>query len=263
VSISQRETVAALAIIGSLSVLVTLAYAVNVEYAPDESSHIRVVEHHSRTLRLSTWEKWRYGDFRGHPYHLFSPVPYAVYVPFHWMRELVDQGEGGESGVEVLRLGGVVFAILQVLITWKIAIRLFGQTWAAGFATLAANLVPQLRYVHGYVNADAFAILLGAVAFYWILRLFDNGEPTLLTSSLVGLTLAAMAHGKYTVFPIAGLLFLVFAIRVATVRPPWRAAYRLVGVPLPSRSFSRDGFTCTSTRSSAMERSWSAEASSS
>jgi len=88
-SLTRCQAGVAVAAIAALCILLTWAYARSLGEAPDEMSHLHMVAHHAHTLRLSTWEDWRYGFHRAHPYHLFSPIPYFAHVPFHWLSDLL------------------------------------------------------------------------------------------------------------------------------------------------------------------------------
>ncbi len=221
----------AVASIAGLCALLSLGYALGLRFAPDESSHIQMVSHYSTSLRLATWEDWRWGDSRGHNYHLYSPLPYVGHIPFYWIERHTNGGEELKSGRRVgLRSAAVVYTVLQTWVTWLIAARLFGRTLEAALATLAMNLVPELRYVHGYVNADSFTILCCSTAFYYILRLFDMRPVGLSAAAWIGLTLAALALSKYNGFPVGGFLFAALVVRIAVDRPGWRAAYRKLGI---------------------------------
>ena len=89
-----------------------------------------------------------YGSYRGHAYHLFSPAPYFAYVPFHWIQKRTDVERN-----RITRLGGIVYAIAQFWVVWLLVSELLGKNGTALLVTLAANLIPEIRHLHGYVNA--------------------------------------------------------------------------------------------------------------
>lgn len=204
---------------------ITLAFDFTVGYAADESSHLHMVEHHSKSLDYASWEDWTEGSYRAHAYHLFSPLPYLVYVPFHWIQQRTDVPRN-----RITRLGGCVYAVAQFWVTWLLVSQLLGRTGTALLATLAANLIPELRHLHGYVNADSFAILTGTFAFYLIFRMRDGERMRLSLTAWVGLSLAGLAHAKPTAYPIAGVLLAVFAWRLRSYDYSRRELLRRIGI---------------------------------
>jgi hypothetical protein len=205
----------------------TLAFNLTVGYAGDESNHLRIVSHHSETLRPASWEDWSYGTYRGHAYHLFSPVPYAAYIPFHWVQEQTNVARN-----RITRLGGSVYAIAQFWITWLLVSQLIGKNTPALLATLAVNLIPELRHLHGYVNADSFSILMGTWAFYLMVRMRPGERMDLSFVALIGLALAGLAHSKPTAYPIAGVLFGVFCWRLRSHSYSAREVFRRLGIAI-------------------------------
>lgn len=208
-----------------VAVGLTLAFNLGVGYAGDEQSHLHVVEHHSRSISPSPWDEWAYGSDRGHAYHLFSPVPYIAYLPFERIQEKTQVGRS-----RVTRLGGVVYAAAQVLVTWLISVQLLGRTTAALLLTFAVNLIPQLRYLHGYVNADSFTILMGTWAIYLAFKVWDQARIAPALVCAVGLAVAGLAHSKPTAYPIAGLLLAVFCVKLLKSSHDLRQILRRLGV---------------------------------
>jgi len=212
-------------------VAISLALAWLLDYAADVSSHLTVVRHYARTWRWMTPEQWELGPERGHGYHLFSPVPYAPYVPFEFLQQHVGWLHGGERGRFVVRLGGVAILVAQLAATIAIVRRMCPACSRSEgvLVAVASNLVPQLRYLHAYPNADAVTILAGTLAFAVALRVLQRSALTLRDAILVGGTLGLAAHGRYTVFVVAGLLLTLFVGRVVLGRLGPRTTYRFVG----------------------------------
>jgi hypothetical protein len=97
---------------------------------------------------------------------------------------------------------------------------------------LAANLVPQLQYIHGYVNADAVTILTATIAFALLLRIVQRERLSLRDAVLVGLTVGVAAHGRYNGFLVAGLLLVIYIVRASRSSSSLRTKFRLVGVAI-------------------------------
>jgi hypothetical protein len=92
VKVSFATSAAALLTIVLVCIGLSLHYELEIGYAPDEGNHMLMVEHHSRSLALAAHEDWRYGAYRGHAYHLFSPVPYVAFVPFYLIQQRFGRG---------------------------------------------------------------------------------------------------------------------------------------------------------------------------
>ncbi len=217
-----------------LVVALSIAFAWTLRYAPDESSHRAVLEHYVHHLGWMTRDEWQYGALRGHGYNLFSPVPYLPYLPFALIADHVSVLGIATHRLFVMRLGGLLVALLQLLATIALVRRMCrdcGRVEVIAVA-LAANLVPQLRYIHAYVNADAVTILTATIAFALLLRIVQRDHVTLGDAALVGLTVGVAAHGRYNGFLVAGLLLVVCVVRVLRSSPSLRAKLRLVGVAI-------------------------------
>ena len=230
----RRAQYAQYALAGAVFLVVALSisFAWTLRYAPDETSHRAVVEHYVHHLGWMTRDQWQYGALRGHGYNLFSPVPYLPYLPFALIADHVSVLGIATHRLFVTRLGGVLVAVAQLLATIALVRRMCrdcGRVEVIAVA-LAANLVPQLRYIHAYVNADAVTILTATVAFALLLRIVQRDHVTLADAALVGLTIGVAAHGRYNGFLVAGLLLVVYVVRALRSSAALRTKLRLVGV---------------------------------
>ena len=231
--IRRRTSIVSVAVIITLSCLISLFYSIRIGYAPDEGNHVYMARHVANHFRLATTEEWAYTTYRGHPYHLYSPVPYVLHVP----TVLLDQHFGFGHGFwgndrTVRRLGGLVYAALQVIVTWLLGVALFGRTWTAVTFTSAVTMVPQLRYMHSYVNADSYTILIASVILMLSVRVIRDCRIDLGRSVMFGLAFAAMAHGKYNGWPVALIAMMTFCLVIIRQWPGLLAAYRQIGIAL-------------------------------
>jgi hypothetical protein len=204
-------------------------------YGPDEVSHLTIVRHHAHHIEPASWEDWQYGGLRGHAYYLFSPVPYAVYIPFQWLAEWVGPVESAATpDYFVNRLGGLLIAAAQLALTIAIVRRLWRQCTLlqAAAVAVAANLIPGLRYLHAYVNADGVTILTVTACFALALRLVQRADITIADAVLVGLTLGLAAHGRYHGFVVPVALLLTFGVLVLRREKGYRIRFRLLGIAI-------------------------------
>jgi hypothetical protein len=211
---------------------ISIALAWSLRDAPDESSHLAVVEHYAHHLGWMTRQEWQLGSARGHGYNLLSPLPYMPYLPFALVADHVSVLGIGSHKLFVTRLGGTLVAVAQLVATMALVRRICRKCNPGEVVAIAlgANLVPQLRFIHAYVNADAVTILAATIAFAVLLRIVQRETVTVVDAVLVGLTLALAAHGRYNGFVVAGLLVAVFVVRALRAAVSMRMRLRLVGV---------------------------------
>jgi hypothetical protein len=227
----QRDQMMLAGAIGVV-VAISIALAWTLDLAPDQSSHLAVIRHHADQLAWMTPDQWQYGPERGHGYHLFSPVPYIPYLPFQFLENHFSPFGDGDPSRFFVRLGGITIAIAQLLATMAVVRRMCracGRVEIVGVA-LAANLIPQLRYIHAYPNSDAITILAASIAVALCLRILQTDRVTLVDAGLVGLTLGLAAHGRYTGFLVAGALLIVYVVRLLLTNDAIRTKLRFVGV---------------------------------
>jgi hypothetical protein len=223
----------ALWVAGTFVVLaISTALAWYLRSAPDESGHATVVEHYAHHIGWMTWQEWRYGPQRGHAYNLFSPVPYIAYLPFQYLADRVSALQSASHPLFVPRLGGLTIAFAQLWLTVAVVRRMcFRCSRVAILAVaIAVNLIPQLRYTHAYLNADALTILAATAAFAVALRVLQQEALRLVDALLVGLSLALIAYVRYNAFLIGAILLGVFAFRVIRSSSPARTRLRFIGV---------------------------------
>ena len=213
-------------------VALSAAFAWSVGRAPDETSHLRMVRHHADHLGFSPVADWSYGNYRGHNYHLFSPVPHAVYVPFQWLSDAIGPIDGASRPERfVTRLGGLVVAVAQLLVTTALVRRMcrgcsHGQAVAIA---LAVNLVPQLRYVHAYVTTDAVTVLVATTGFALALRYLQRERITAIDAVAAGAVVGLIAHGRYNAFPVGVVVLGALLFAVVRRNGGVRHAFRLIG----------------------------------
>jgi hypothetical protein len=229
---SRRSVVAILA---SLALLLGISaiMAWNLQYAPDESSHVFMVRHHAHSLDPATRQEMSLGALRGHPYFLLSPVPYAVHIPFQWLQEAVGPVDGAARPVYVItRFGGLPIAVAQFALTIAVVRRLFRRATPLQVILIATatNLLPQLRYLHAYVNPDALTVVAGTACFAVALRVLQRTRVGLADAALVGGTLAFAALMRLNIMVAAGMLLLAFAFRVVRQGGSIHERLRFLGV---------------------------------
>lgn len=187
-----------------------------------------MVVHHSETLRLTTWEDMRWGAMRGHPYQLYSPLPYLPHTVLVRLARSFLEIEDKRVIRQVARLGGLPIAALQFWIIYLIARLLLRSRWHALLAALGVNLLPQLRYLHAYVNADATSILMASLCAWLLLRLILGDRPTGTTALFTGLALAGLALVRYNTWLVGFPLVGAFVFNTLVKRKDLRQRIRLL-----------------------------------
>ncbi len=211
-----------------LVVSISAFLAFRIKDAPDEGNHLHMVEHYAVQLRLASWKDTQYGTHRGHAYHLFSPVPYLIYLPFAWISKHVDTA----SKRTVIRLGGCVYALIQFFLCLALTQQIFYSKTVSLLSALSINLIPQLRYIHGYINADSFSICAATFGIVVLFRVVQTTKFHLREGVLVGLALSLIAHAKYNTFPVGVLLLGVFLYRMVKGSEKFSFKWRSIGLAL-------------------------------
>jgi hypothetical protein len=223
-------------VIGAFALVIGLTAFLSwrLPYAGDEASHLFMVRHHAHHLDLVSWDEMQYGGERGHPYFFFSPLPYAVYVPFALLDEHVGDLPGAvRPDRELTRLGGgIVLAAAQLALTLALVrrmIRAADQTTVTAIA-LAANLLPQLLYIHASPNTDGVTILAGTACFWGALRVLQSERVGLRDAALVGVLVGVTMHVRFQAFLAAAVLLAAFAVRALQQAVSLRPKLRMLGV---------------------------------
>lgn len=193
----------------AILIALTMTYTRLVGYAPDEDSHFGIASHHIEKGSFPTWEDFRYGSRRGYAYQVFSPVGYWAYGGYALLTAESTKELQGRSKLLRYRAGGLLFAVLQFVLTFLICSYFVSSKTTAMLLSLAINLLPQLRYLHGYVTNDSFAILAGTFAFYVLVRFWKTEHISFWDSSLLGISIGAIAVSKPNTFLIAVSVFLL------------------------------------------------------
>ena len=218
-------------------VLVVISSVISwrVGYAPDETSHLTVVDVLADHGRPLTWEDTRYGADRGHAYHLYSPVSYLPYVPARWLADAIGPMDGATHPNHVIvRFGAWPIAVAQLAVTWNLIRRVLrGSPASLALAVaFAANLLPQLRYMHAYVTTDGMTVLAGTVAVAVAARVLQRPKIEPVDGVLSGLAIALCGHVRYNALIVASVVVLALVWRVVRSDQRWRPRLRPLAVAL-------------------------------
>lgn len=160
------------------------------ECAPDERGHLQVVQ------KLATGRLFVERPDPRSSYEAFLPVPYLP----HAAVLAVGTAELGRyarfpartpagQGFFAARVGSVVLGALTVLLLALAAFAWSGDLAVARWTALVAALYPQLLFLGGYGNADAYTIAAGALVVFALARWARGGEG----AAGLGLLAAALA----------------------------------------------------------------------
>lgn len=218
-----------------LLVAVSSVMAWRLDYAPDETSHLHVVDTLVEERRPLTWEDTRYREYRGHAYHLYSPLAYLPYVPAHWAADAIGPVEGATHPDRlIIRFGAWSIAVAQLAATWSLVRHLRRSSTArqALVIAVAVNLLPQLRYMHAYVTTDGMTVLAATVAVAVAARILQRQRVGVVDGLLAGLAIAFCAHVRYNALLVAGTVVLALVWRAVRSPAPWRPRLRPLGVAI-------------------------------
>lgn len=175
------------------------------ECAPDERGHLQVIR------RLASGRLFAEPP---DPRSSYEAFPLAPYVP-HAASFLLGGGSTtdglarfpprSEAGAGFLaaRAGSVTLGALTVVLLAFAAYAWTGDAAAARWTALVAALYPQLLFIGGYANADAYTLAAGALTVFALARWARAGEGA------VGLDLVAAALGLVVLGKPSGYFLLV------------------------------------------------------
>jgi 4-amino-4-deoxy-L-arabinose transferase-like glycosyltransferase len=167
------------------------------ECAPDERGHLQVIQ------RLASGRLLTSAPDPRSSYEAFPPVPY---VPHAVLLALGDAARidglarfppRSDAGAGMLpaRAGSVVLGVLTVVLLALAAHAWTGDVAAARWTALVAALYPQLLFIGGYANADAYTIAAGAFVVLALARWARAGEGAV-GLDLLAVGLAFVVLGK-------------------------------------------------------------------
>ncbi|MCB0310513.1 MAG: hypothetical protein KDD42_04730 [Bdellovibrionales bacterium] len=214
----------AAALAAASAILAYLSFKlISAPLGPDERSHIHMLNFLAHEFSIPPLDQWRFSIHRAHSYHLFSPLPYYVYIPFLWLGEWYGYSYSGTpenlfsfdfDGICLPRLGGLIFVVLQLLVTIRLlAIYLPGR-WLILGAAGVINLMPEVRAIHGYVNADSYTILTSTLLLLSVSRSHVKEHLDIWDTAIFALALALAMHGKDSALVVTAFLGAAFCLRL-------------------------------------------------
>lgn len=230
----NRLRIATFVVFSAVLALITALYILNIRFAPDEKSHHTMVRYlASKSPLARSFEGWSYGAERGHSYHLFSPVPYLVHVQVEKFRRHFDFFSVFQlSEIKIIRFGGLIYTVLQFWITYLLVRLVVPQWFSAMIISWSFNLVPQLRYLHSYINADSFSLLSATLCSYLAVLIIKRQAVSISLSLKVGLVVGLVLLSKYNCFPFAAILFSVFSLAVMKSKVVTAMKLRFIGLAI-------------------------------
>lgn len=183
------------------------------ECAPDERGHLQVIQ------RLASGRLLVDAPDPRSSYEAFPPVPYLPHAaflsigggsPIDGLARFPPRSEAG-AGFLAARAGSVALGVLTVVLLALAAHAWTGDVAVARWTALVAALYPQLLFIGGYANADAYTLAAGAFAIFALARWARAGEgrPGL---DLVAAALAFVVLGK----PSGYFLLVTTVVWIAT-----------------------------------------------
>lgn len=230
----DAETYLAVAVI-SASFLVALLWAAILPYnaGPDEYDHFasaRFIAEHNRFPVFDQEEDFIhttcYSD-RGPCFTSYAVYPglnYTISAGFMKVQHAITGGEYQDLYVAA-RLTSTLAIPVYVFFLWQTARLLLRQRLARATALLAGGFIPQVSFIGGYVNSDAFSMAAGAAIVYLTVRMLIEGQfPWMVLYCGLGAGMLAWARPNFVllVIPFAGAW-------LYTMLPIWReGAWRRV-----------------------------------
>lgn len=230
----DAETYLAAAVI-SASFLVALLWAAILPYnaGPDEYDHFasaRFIAEHNRFPVFDQEEDFIhttcYSD-RGPCFTSYAVYPglnYAISAGFMKVQHAITGGAYQDMYVAA-RLTSSLAIPVYVFFLWQTARLLLRQRLARATALLAGGFIPQVSFIGGYVNSDAFSMAAGAAIVYLTVRMLIEGHfPWMVLCCGLGAGMLAWARPNFflLVIPFAGAW--LYAMLLIWRRGAWRRA---------------------------------------
>jgi 4-amino-4-deoxy-L-arabinose transferase-like glycosyltransferase len=183
------------------------------ECAPDERGHLQVIQ------RLASGRLLTDAPDPRSSYEAFPPLPYVPHAAFLALGDAARVDElarfpprsDAGAGLLAARAGSVALGVVTVVLLALAAHAWTGDAAAARWTALVAALYPQLVFIGGYANADAYTIAAGALAVLAIGRWARAGESRI-GLDFVAAALALVVLGK----PSGYFLLVTTAIWIAS-----------------------------------------------
>ena len=218
----NAEALLAAAIIAA-SFFVSLLWAALIPYdqAPDEFDHFasaRFIAEHNRFPVFDQEPDFIHTTCSSPTgpcftsYAAYPGLNYAISAGFMKLQHAFT-GEPYANLYFAARLTSVFSIALYVFFLWKTAQLLLENQLARVTALMVGAFIPQVTFIGGYVNADAFSLAASAAVIYLSVRLLHDGfsRPLALYSG-VALGFLALARANY--WPLFGLFGVAWAFAV-------------------------------------------------
>lgn len=183
----------------------------------------------ARQLKLRELPPASAGDLESHWLPIYErqqpPLYYWLLSPLYWL----FRGAPLPDRLLLLRLAGVLLASFVVPITYRVAVRLGGQSLALAAAALLVAM-PQLLITASRVGNEALAIPVGACIIWAAVQLAER--PSWNTTFLLALALSAGLLTKAYFLSTFVVLLVWFAVRFRADRKHSVMILPLVVVPL-------------------------------
>ncbi len=209
---------AAAVIIGSFFVALLWADTIPFRTGPDEIVHFdeaRFIAEHNRFPVFDKEPDLIHTTCRttaGSCYTSYATYPglnYAISAGFMKLQHALT-GEPYSELHFAARLTSVLSIPVYLFFLWKISQLLLIQRMARVTALMLGAFIPQVTFIGGYVNADAFSLAIGAAVTYLSVRLLCDGYSRFMPLySGVALGLLALARAYF--FPLFGLFAVAWA----------------------------------------------------
>ena len=194
------------------------------DFAPDESSHLKMVEFLAKEKRLPVFdkvedlgplifqpqlwnEKFRTGAYYSMAYN--SPLSYFGYVLIYNLAP----NFGNRGGIILLRILSALyfagFSLFLFLALLKINPRKVIQSASLAFF---AAFIPQVIFSGSYINIEPFALLLSAISFYLLVWLKSNASASKLLLFGLSLGMLSLTKTNYLALVVTFLALALFFI---------------------------------------------------
>jgi hypothetical protein len=176
--------------------------------SPDENEHIDISSAYSKVdfMVTNNPETYRFGPIANSPYLFYRIMGYILNIV----------GPGDHAALW-LRIANIIFSVINVIFTLKLATLLSKSRIVHLLALLIITNIPMLTFLSSSVSYDNLANMLATCAIYYTIAFYKSGRLNYLLLIIIFSCLGILT--KITIIPLVLAISVVVLISILRRRP--------------------------------------------